>query len=45
MRIVVLGDIHGNIYGLEAVLADLRSQRPDAMILTGDLVYKMPWGA
>jgi predicted phosphodiesterase len=45
MRIAVFGDIHGNLFGLEAVLADLRSQSPDAMIVTGDLVYKLPWGA
>jgi predicted phosphodiesterase len=45
MRIAILGDIHGNIFGLEAVLADLRQPSPDAMILTGDLVYKFPWGA
>ena len=45
MRIAVFGDIHGNLFGLEAVLADLRSQSPDALIVTGDLVYKLPWGA
>lgn len=45
MRIAVFGDIHGNLFGLEAVLADLRTQAPDAMLLTGDLVYKFPWGA
>jgi predicted phosphodiesterase len=45
MRFAVLGDIHGNIFGLEAVLADLRQHRPDALIVTGDLVYKLPWGA
>lgn len=45
MRIAVLGDIHGNIFGLEAVLADLRGQKPDALVVTGDLVYKFPWGA
>lgn len=45
MRIAVLGDIHGNIFGLEAVLADLRGQSPDALVVTGDLVYKFPWGA
>ena len=45
MRIAVFGDIHGNIFGLETVLADLRSQSPDALIVTGDLVYKLPWGA
>lgn len=45
MRFAVFGDIHGNIFGLEAVLADLRRCKPDAMIVTGDLVYKLPWGA
>jgi hypothetical protein len=37
--------MHGNIFGLEAALADLRSQSPDAMVVIGDLVYKLPWGA
>ncbi len=45
MRIAVFGDIHGNLFGLEAVLRDLRRHSPDAMIVTGDLVYKLPWGA
>ncbi len=45
MRIAVFGDIHGNLYGLEAVLDDLRKERPDALIVSGDLVYKFPWGA
>lgn len=45
MRIAVFGDIHGNLFALQAVLADLRSQRPDALVVTGDLVYKLPWGA
>lgn len=45
MRIAAFGDIHGNLFGLQAVLADLRGQRPDAMVITGDLVYKFPWGA
>ena len=45
MRIAVFGDIHGNLFGLEAALADLRTQSPDAMLVTGDLVYKLPWGA
>ena len=43
MRIAVLGDIHGNLYGLQAVLADLRGERPDALIVSGDLIYKLPW--
>lgn len=45
MRIAVFGDIHGNLFALRAVLADLRGQRPDALVITGDLVYKFPWGA
>lgn len=45
MRIAAFGDIHGNVYALLAVLADLRSQRPDALVVSGDLVYKFPWGA
>ena len=45
MRIAVFGDIHGNLFSLQAVLADLRAQRPDALVVTGDLVYKLPWGA
>lgn len=44
MRIAVLGDIHGNLFGLQAVLAELRSDAPDALIISGDLVYKFPWG-
>lgn len=45
MRVAVLGDLHGNIFGLQAVLADMRSQAPDSMVVMGDLVYKFPWGA
>lgn len=45
MRIAAFGDIHGNIYALRAVLADLKTESPDAMVVTGDLVYKFPWGA
>jgi predicted phosphodiesterase len=45
MRIAAFGDIHGNIYALQAVLADLKAHSPDAMVVTGDLVYKFPWGA
>jgi predicted phosphodiesterase len=44
MRIAVLGDIHGNLFGLQAVLAALRADSPDTLIISGDLVYKFPWG-
>jgi predicted phosphodiesterase len=45
MRIAAFGDIHGNIYALRAVLSDLKKKSPDAMVVTGDIVYKFPWGA
>ena len=45
MRVAVLGDIHGNLFGLQAVLTELRSDSPDALVISGDLVYKFPWGA
>jgi predicted phosphodiesterase len=45
MRVAVLGDIHGNLYGLQAALADLRTQSPDALVVSGDLIYKLPWSA
>jgi predicted phosphodiesterase len=45
MRIATFGDIHGNLFALQAVLTDLRTQKPDGLLVTGDLVYKFPWGA
>ncbi len=42
MRLAVLADIHGNIYALEAVLADLRLQVPDMVVVLGDSVIKFP---
>lgn len=38
MRIAVLGDVHGNLLALEAVLADLRAAKPDLVVNLGDLV-------
>jgi len=38
MRIAIFGDIHGNLPALEAVLADITAQRPDAVYCLGDLV-------
>jgi predicted phosphodiesterase len=29
MRIAIISDIHGNLTALDAVLADLRRQKPD----------------
>ena len=43
MRIAILADIHGNLPALEAVVADLRARRPDAVYLAGDQVNRCPW--
>jgi predicted phosphodiesterase len=39
MRIAILADIHGNLTALDAVLADLRQQKPDVIYHGGDLVF------
>jgi putative phosphoesterase len=39
MRIAIISDVHGNLSALDAVLADLRQQRPDAIYHGGDLPY------
>jgi predicted phosphodiesterase len=38
MRIAVISDIHGNLRALEAVLAAIDAERPDAIWCLGDLV-------
>jgi predicted phosphodiesterase len=38
MRVAVVSDIHGNINALEAVLAELESEKPDELWCLGDLV-------
>jgi len=43
MRLAFLSDIHANLPALEAVLADLDHQRPDAVYCLGDLVSYAPW--
>lgn len=42
MRIAVLGDIHGNLTALEAVLADCRAKGAGKFLILGDLVMKGP---
>ena len=42
MRIAVLSDVHGNRVALEAVLAEIRRERPDAVLVAGDLVLNGP---
>lgn len=39
MRIAIISDIHGNMTALDAVLADLRQQKPDLVLHGGDLPY------
>jgi predicted phosphodiesterase len=45
MRIAVLADIHGNMPALEAVVADLRRQGTDEVLVGGDLVGRGPEGS
>lgn len=39
MRIAIISDIHGNLTALDAVLADLRQQKPDVIYHGGDLAF------
>jgi predicted phosphodiesterase len=44
MRIAFLSDLHGNLLGLEAVLADIKAQGSfDQIVVIGDLVWSGPW--
>ena len=38
MRVAVISDIHGNLHALEAALAAIEAERPDAVWCLGDLV-------
>ena len=40
LRLAVLGDVHGNISALDAVLADVRAAGIDSGVCTGDLVLR-----
>src|SRR4029077_18692893 len=37
--IAIISDVHGNLTALDAVLADLRRQKPDLVFHGGDLPY------
>ena len=39
MRIAIISDVHGNLTALDAVLADLRRQKPDLILHGGDIPY------
>jgi putative phosphoesterase len=41
-RIAVLSDVHGNRLALEAVLAEIKRERPDWVLVAGDLVLNGP---
>ncbi len=41
-RIALLSDVHGNLPALEAVLAEIRRDKPDAVLVAGDLVMNGP---
>ena len=42
MRIAILSDIHGNLHALEAVLDHAERDRPDALVVAGDVVIGGP---
>ena len=39
MRLAILSDVHGNLTALDAVLSDLRRERPDLVFHGGDIPY------
>jgi putative phosphoesterase len=41
-RIAVLSDIHGNLVAFEATLAAIKKEKPDAVLVAGDLVFNGP---
>lgn len=45
MRVAILGDIHGNLPALEAVLDDLSKQEVDQVWCSGDIGWGGPWAS
>ena len=43
MKIALFSDIHANLPALEAMLADIDAQQPDAIFCLGDLVGYHVW--
>jgi len=41
-RIAILSDVHGNLPALEAVLKEIRREKPDFVLVAGDLVLNGP---
>lgn len=44
MTLAVLADVHGNLPALEAVAADVAVQRPERIVVNGDMVNRGPEG-
>lgn len=42
MRLAAISDMHANAVAFEAVIADLRTQAPDAVVCLGDIVIRGP---
>jgi putative phosphoesterase len=42
MRIAVISDVHGNLIGLDAALADLQAQPADQIVFLGDMIQGGP---
>ena len=42
MRIAVISDVHGNLIGLDATLADLQAQPADQIVFLGDMIQGGP---
>ena len=41
-RVAIISDFHGNLLALEAVVADLSTVRPDAVVVGGDIAQGAP---
>ena len=41
-RIAALSDVHGNVAALEAVIGDVTREKPDRVVIAGDLVLNGP---
>ncbi len=39
MKIAVFGDVHGNRFALDAVVADIERHAPDAWVNLGDQLF------
>jgi predicted phosphodiesterase len=44
MTCAILSDIHGNVYALNAALADARACGTDKFLFIGDYASNLPWG-